>query len=109
MNEEELDKYIKGKFEEIHSKMLNKQFVSAGTLIRFRDACFQKGKEEARKEELEFLKSIRNNQSIGMQENINRLCISSERLKQGYISIELNLYLDKRIKQLQKEIGGNSK
>ena len=67
---------------------------------------FQKGKLEQKKEELKFLKSIRNNQSIGMQENINRLCIPSEKLKQGYTSIELNLYLDERIEQLQKEIGG---
>ncbi len=44
MDKRELAEYIKEKFEEIHSKMLNKQFVSAGTLIRFRDACIDYGK-----------------------------------------------------------------
>lgn len=53
MNKEELDKYIKEKFEDIHTKMLNKQFVSAGTLIRFRDACIKQGYTLAKKEERE--------------------------------------------------------
>lgn len=50
MNEEELKKYIKEKFKEIHTKMLNNHFISTGTLIRFRDACIEFGKQEQKKE-----------------------------------------------------------
>jgi hypothetical protein len=49
---------VSRRFEEIHSKMLNKEFVSAGTLLRFRDVCIMTGYNKAREEELKFLKEV---------------------------------------------------
>ena len=91
MNEEELNKIVK----------------EARLFAEGYDLGFQKGKLEQKKEELEFLKSIRDNQSIGMIEGINRLCIPSKSNKGRveYTSITLDCYLNDRIKQLQKEIG----
>lgn len=54
------EKEIQRRFEEIHSKMLNKQFVSAGTLIRFRDCCIQEGRTQSDKEIENLKKTIEN-------------------------------------------------
>jgi hypothetical protein len=49
---------VQRRFEEIMNKKLNNKFISAGTLIRFRDACIEQGKLQTEEEELELFKTI---------------------------------------------------
>ena len=57
------------------------------------------GRTQMLNDELKFLKSILNNQSIAMQEGINRLCIPTNR-KGRYMSVSLNGYIEDKIKEL---------
>lgn len=60
-------------------------------------------KKESLEDELEFLESILNNQSILMKENINRLCLP-KRNKGSFTSVTLDSYIERRITEIKQKL-----
>lgn len=79
-------------FQDIMEKKLNNRFISAGTLIRFRDCCIQEGSKQTIKDVLKLIEKER-------QENKKQKKLSSEPMVYHWAMIEDYLLIQK-IKQL---------